>query len=240
MLGNPAAIKRAVKDTIPNHDQEQKRRAKLTSDLASIKSSRERIVRAIGKGILSEEDATSELTALKEREGLLRQDLARLDEALASIPTEEEMNVYVERIARVRGIPGLTKVIDANGNLVDGVPDAISVIDGDTGDFLPGGNDLSTWLDMSWEDKRSLIEAVFKDTTVGNRPAGVYFHPLGSTTARQPKQWTYKVMGHLDFETSWLCNSGRSSKLAPHDQGHIAVQTSDVHILNQRGNTLIE
>jgi DNA invertase Pin-like site-specific DNA recombinase len=193
MLGNPSAIQRAVRDSVPSCDKEMQRRKKLIRELGGVKAGIDRIIGAIGKGLISSSEAERQLGNLRERQSLLQVEVNRLDEILASIPSEEQMSCYLERVERARGwsLPGVP------------LPDAITVIDGNSGELVPGGNDLCTYLGMSWEDKRQLVEAVFEGT-VGGKPAGVYFMPIPGGVPYQPRLWTFKLLGKIDFESLWF------------------------------------
>jgi hypothetical protein len=195
LLGNPAAIKRAVKDTIPNHDMEVKRRDKLMKELGGIKAGIDRVIGMVAKGIVSAEEASTQLNILRERQSLLKVEVSRLDEALASIPSDEQMQAYIERIEGFAGKPDALYVMDEAGNEYE------------------GGNSVSTWLNMTWEDQRAMVEAVFKDATVGGKPAGVYFAPLPGGKPRQPKGWSFKLLGHLDFESCWVHDPQSTPKI---------------------------
>jgi hypothetical protein len=180
-LGNPAAIRRAVKASVPDCDRAMKRRGRLAEDLAGVARGREKVLSLVGKNLVTEAQAEAQLRALRDRESALKKELDRLDVALAEVPDEDEIRCYVQRIEEAVGPPG------------------IFVYD-DSGDVHPGGNDLGTYLSMTYADKRKLVHAVFDGGLIEGKPAGVYVYPDGPRVAGRPKKWAFKIRGRLDFE----------------------------------------
>jgi DNA invertase Pin-like site-specific DNA recombinase len=180
MLGNPAAIRRAVKDSLPACDEALKRRDRLREELDSLQQGRNRVIDHIVAGTLTREQADAKLRLLHQRETLLRQELNRLDVQLANVPTEDELHCVVERIESAYG-------------------PLIIVRDRDNDDIYVGGNDVASFLAMTPDDRQRLIEAVFAGVLVDGRPAGVYVTPNG--TRQRSKKWDFTIRGQLDFES---------------------------------------
>jgi hypothetical protein len=102
LFGNPAAVLRAVEEATPNGDKLQEsreRQAQLRADLAGVKAARERVVRAISRGTLNDDQADTELRALKGREDALAGQLTALEAALADAPDPEEVRRSAAQIA---------------------------------------------------------------------------------------------------------------------------------------------
>jgi site-specific DNA recombinase len=177
LFGNPALIEQSVRAAVPDCDKAERERARLDRELDKVLKARQRILSLVVRDAVTEDDAARQLQGLKEREDELRRALDAQAEALADLPDEEALRCYVERCG-----------------------DAIFVYD-DNGDAHPGGNSLGTYLAMSWEDRRRLVEAVFDQPDVGGKPAGVYVSRDGEARPHRPKRWTFKIRGRLDFET---------------------------------------
>src|SRR5262249_4489938 len=76
---------------------------------------------------------------------------------------------------------------------VDKVGTSIVVYD-DDGEEQPGGNTISTLLTMTWDDKRALVESVFRGAlTAEGKPGGVYVTPDGKGG------FNYTMIGRLTF-----------------------------------------
>jgi DNA invertase Pin-like site-specific DNA recombinase len=102
LFGNPQAVLRAVREATPDHDEQEenrKRQVTLRADLDEVRRARARVLRHVSKGDVSEEDASGELRAVKEREDALKGQLEALERVLADAPDPEE----VERAAREIG-----------------------------------------------------------------------------------------------------------------------------------------
>jgi site-specific DNA recombinase len=174
-FGNPAQIKRAIEAAVPNSDEAIKRRQRFQDDLASVKKSRQNVLALVASGVVSMEDAQTQLGGLKDRESVLTAEIDRLDEALANVPSEDDLKCYVQQIE-----------------------DNIFVYD-DEGNMRPGGNDVGTYITMTWEDKKRLIDAVFSGAVVDGKPAGVYVK-MGESKPFRPKEWQFVIKGRIDFE----------------------------------------
>jgi DNA invertase Pin-like site-specific DNA recombinase len=175
MFGNPTAIERAVKAAIPDCDQAVRRQQSLQEDLAKIGKARDRVLGMIEKDLLTDDQAEKKLQELKDREGILQEELTKLADTLADVPTQEVLQCYVEKCQRS------IFVLDDNGN-----------------EYL-GGNELQTWLAMTEEEKRALVCAVFDAPLADGTPSGVYIYPLTSGPDGRPV-WGFKMRGRLEFE----------------------------------------
>jgi site-specific DNA recombinase len=95
MVGNPAAIERAVKAAVPDSDKAARDHKRLSADLAKIEKAKGNLIEAIADGIISNDDARKKREDLREREDALRRQLDKLDETLAAIPDEASVRCYV-------------------------------------------------------------------------------------------------------------------------------------------------
>jgi site-specific DNA recombinase len=166
MFGSPTLLRRAINAAVPDVSREQKRKARLEADLARVSQERKRVVDAIAVGVMSHRDAKAKLDELAQREQDRAAQLAELEAALANVPTEEDVALYVEKVQdSIVVIGGEEEMTDDEGRRWRRGP--------------RGGNDLGTWLEMTWGDKRRLVEAAFPKGQLradGSKP-GVYVVP---------------------------------------------------------------
>ncbi|MCI0464312.1 MAG: hypothetical protein L0Z62_45845 [Gemmataceae bacterium] len=130
----------------------------------------------IRREVLTDDQAERKLLGLKERAPTLREELDNLPAQLADLPDDQTVRGHVEK-----------------------VQDTILVDDQD-GSPLLGGNDLATFPDMTDDDRRELIRAVFGDPLGDGKPAGVYATQVGDPRPHRPKEWEWKIRGRLEFE----------------------------------------
>jgi hypothetical protein len=155
LMGNPAAIERAVKAATPDCEKLLKRRDRLTEDLEKIVKARGRILSLIEKDAITDDDAESKLLGLKERGSQIQEKLESLAESLANVPDASTIRCYVEEIG------GSIFVLDDDGNT------------------YAGGNDVQSRVTMTRDEERQLIDAAFSVPCLDGSPAGVYITPLG-------------------------------------------------------------
>ncbi len=182
MFGNPAAIQRAIKASVPDCDESMKRHRRLADDLERVKKARQSVLALVAKGAVAEEEAEVQLRGLQDRVNILQRELDLLEASLADIPTEEQVRIYVERIESALH-PDYPEI-----NLTD-----------DQGNEYSGGNTIASWLAMTDADKKKLVHAVFNGPPINEKPAGVYVLP-GAGTAHRRRQWTFALRGRLEFE----------------------------------------
>lgn len=188
LLGSPAHIERAIRSAVPECDKLMKRRQVLEVDLSKLVKGRERILSLVVKDVLTDEQAESQLSALNQRESILRAEMDKLTAQLESIPDEEAIRCYVEKIGST-----------------------IFVYDDNLNEH-PGGNDLGTFLQMTYADKRRLVETVFSKPLADGKPAGVYVS-LDPTPGRgRSRNWRFSIKGQLEFEKVISTNKHKSSR----------------------------
>jgi DNA invertase Pin-like site-specific DNA recombinase len=187
LLGNPAALERAVRSALPDTSAEEASRDDLESRLARTNRSIANIVRRIGEETITDEDARSEMARLHDQRERLQQALDRVNDLLADTPTPDELRRYVERFRRPDGTEQI-RVVDENGHNFLGDRRYL------------GGNDyvsVDYYLACgSREDKVKLLEAAFApgDRLADGKPAGVYVHASVGVT---PRQVSYRLRGRL-------------------------------------------
>jgi DNA invertase Pin-like site-specific DNA recombinase len=218
MFGNPAAIERAVRAAVPDADKALARRQRLEADLEKVGRGRERILALVAADAVTEADAAKQLGDLKGRAALLREELDKLAATLAEVPTQETIQLFVERFGsgtRYGNVRG------EDGEAVTRPYDAVEVID-DSGQTYVGGNSLPTWLVMTRPEKRALVEAAFASPLADGTPAGVYVEAApGTRRYQRGKRWTFTLRGRLEFEAVLHAAETlrtRSETLMPHQQ----------------------
>lgn len=172
MFGNPAAIERSVRAAVPDCDKALRRRARVEEELAKLAQARDRVLALVIEDHLTESQAAKKLGELKGREGVLRDELGRLNAALADVPDPADVRRYVERFG-----------------------ESVVVFD-DGGNQYAGGNDVQSFLLMSRQERRALVESVFGAHLPDGTPGGVYIKPAGGQRFRR-KQFTYELRGRL-------------------------------------------
>jgi DNA invertase Pin-like site-specific DNA recombinase len=208
LFGNPDAVQKAIEAATPNLDKVNEYRDRLqriNSALEEVAAARDRIIRLISKGTITEEQAEKELGELKTRQEEFTQEVHRLNASLTNVPTPEEIRQMAEKVSGmgIKRVPirVLLKQWEANRDY-DG---------------------------MSFEQKRYLVELVFGGRTPEGKRLGVYVKP------GEGKTWNYHILGHLidqpgvspkppfepyqDSEGDWVpefngapCRSGCSKK----------------------------
>jgi hypothetical protein len=181
LCGNPAAIAEAIREAAPDLGRERKRQAKLEADLAKLREGRDRIMRLVLSGRATEEEADKVLDEAREREQGLQRELDSLVEVLSNTPDEEAVQLYVQQMG------DCIVVYDQHGMGEDA-----------NGEQYPGGNNLGSFLSMTWEDKRRLVQAAFSQPQRGGKPSGVYITPVEGADGK--RVYDVAIRGMLPFE----------------------------------------
>jgi DNA invertase Pin-like site-specific DNA recombinase len=192
MFGSPAQIDRAIKDAIPDCDAALKLRQRLEKEIAKREQGVSSILRLVAKGVVSEDEAERQLTEERDVRDTLQKQLDILNAELVNVPSEQQIRCYVERIESALTLDGKRIEYDPTNT-------PIFVFDED-GNQQPGGNDIATYQDMTAEDKKALVRAVFDLPQADGKPAGVYVYLEGEGKPHRPKKWAFTIKGRLDFE----------------------------------------
>lgn len=179
LFGNPSAVQRAVEEAIPNRDQieeMQYRLRRVTEGLDEVSASRDRVVRFISRGTISEDQAEKELGELRAREEALKAELGSLHSTLGGMPTAEEVKALAEKASRAFGHRYSDAGLIARKNVANG-------------DFAK----------MSWEEARRLVQMVFAGTTPTGERFGVRVElpPGQGHTGRRRRIWRFHIRGRL-------------------------------------------
>jgi site-specific DNA recombinase len=176
LLGNPAAIERAVNAAVPACEEALKQRSRLEEELLKVGRARDRVLGMIEKDAITDAQAEAKLRELQEREAGLRVELDRLAATLADVPDAETVRLFVEQW-------------DCGGIRCVGVLD-------EYGNEYEGGNSVSSWIAMRKDDRPKLIDAALTGSLPDGTPAGVYVTPTGGARFR-PKNYSYRIRGRL-------------------------------------------
>lgn len=171
LFGNPAAIEKAMRAAMPNMDRVRKQRKQIESELAKIQRGRDRVLKLITDELVSDADAERQLEQLKLRENQLRKQQDTLDQF--HVPDADDIRnvaLYVEKIG-----------------------DSIILTD-DGGNEYVGGNDVVTWMSMTGDDRKKLIETAFASPHLDGSPAGVYI----TVNPKGRQRFSYNLRGILN------------------------------------------
>lgn len=175
LLGNPASIERAIKAAIPDCDRLVEKRERLEVELTKKDKARNRLLDLIEKDAITDEQAAKKLHDLKESEVGLRAEMEKVNLALADLPGERGIGLFVEPVGPN---PGDVVIMDYDGNT------------------YAGGNDLASFLSMDNQDRRKLIEAAFAGRQPDGKPAGIYLLPASAKGGRS-RAFSFKLAGRL-------------------------------------------
>jgi hypothetical protein len=164
-------VQRAIEEAVPDLDKLNdlyKRHAQLKESLDKVHAGRERVISLVGDDEISDADAKRKLATLREREAKLQVELDQLNEQLRYSPDPAAIQKVAERAAK-------TFRQYSNAKLVAKTKHANRSLE-----------------DMSWEDKRALVEMVFGGMTADGDRMGVYVSKTEGV-----RTWRYAVRGHL-------------------------------------------
>jgi hypothetical protein len=176
LLGNTAAIDRAIKSAIPDCADLLARKLDLETKLAKVERGRAKVLELVTREALTLAQAEAKLNDFKQREADVRGDLDAIKESLTDLPDAETSRLYVQEIQGALG-------------------KAIMIVD-DDGNTYAGGNDVQSYLLMTQQDRRDLLDSVFSVPQPGGKPSGVYITPLGGPY-HGPKRFSYQIRGRL-------------------------------------------
>jgi len=189
-FGNPKAVEKAIEEATPNRDtikEYQQRQERIADGLAKLKEGRDRLIKFIVNGSITETQAEGQLQALTERETKLTAEAERLAEYLDKVPSPALAKSTAKRVsdAMRRFKPKGRKLVSAR--LWAKVSHANSALD-----------------KMTWEEKRELLQMVFGGKTVDGQRMGIYVERIQGQEGRQHRQWRYMIKGHLIDERGFF------------------------------------
>lgn len=183
LFGNPLAVQKAVEAATPDRgkiDELRERLDRLDRDLAKVRASKDRIVGAIAKGVIGDDEAAKQLTGLRERETSITDERATITTTLDRLPSQAEIKETAKRVsAAFLKLPDmrLTATIDE----LNGSPEM-----------------------MGWEERRQLVQLVFDGKATDGRRMGVYIEFDGERSRRR-QHWVFRAIGRVVDQWGPLC-----------------------------------
>jgi DNA invertase Pin-like site-specific DNA recombinase len=184
-FGNPQAVQRAVDAATPDLDRvrdAQDRRTRIGTELDKLRAGRDRLLRLIVDGKLTETQAAKQLDELGDREAKLTEESDRLLEHLLRAPTAAE----VAAVARQ-----LSDWVDEVGNRHTNYR-RVAII-----------REINRAYDaMTFDEKRTLAQMVFGGKRLDGNRMGVYVAKPPRQGRGHARPWDYTLHGHL------ICKDG--------------------------------
>ena len=117
MFGNVAAMEEAITKAIPDHSRLavlREEMSNLESKTTSVRNEINNLVRAIAKGLITDNEAASSMNELRDRERLLTQEIDKITPQLENIPSEKAIRRKAQLIQSV-----LRKVYSRGSELME-------------------------------------------------------------------------------------------------------------------------
>ena len=176
-FGNPLAVQRAIEEANPKSEQAEQDRIRLQrldAELAKIRNGRADILKLVGDGGCTKQEAAKKLEQLKQRETNLAGEAERLQVSLENVLDAQQIKVTAEQCATL-----------FNGQKIRCGSAKLWAKTSKANDDLEG---------MSWDDKRALVEMVFSGKTTEGKRMGIYIDRLDGQRA-----WKFAIRGHLIY-----------------------------------------
>ncbi len=201
MFGNPLAVERAIKRAIPNQGEVvelQKQQDQIKAAIAKTAGAKQRIVKLAADGVLSADEVKEQITVLREQESKQREQLQKIDDKLDHLPSSDSIRTLATEVVEQlqaamfptprdkRKVPPL--VYDVKGKKLHDFSLDLKL------DQLD--NDPDAIDNMTYDDKRALIESVFTGNTKDGKPAGVYIE--WETNENDVTRWKYSIRGIIE------------------------------------------
>ncbi len=172
-FGNPKAVERAIEAATPNRakiEEQRQRQERIAESLKKIDTGRERILALVAADSITKEQATNQLHKLKQQECQLSEEWQRLDDSLDNVPTPEEIRAIAKQLAE----HSKKRVVSAKWRATRRHID-------------------HAFAEMTWDERRSLVEKVFGGKTPDGKRMGVYIERADG----KPTRWNYVIRGNL-------------------------------------------
>lgn len=196
VFGNPKAVERAIEEAIPNPKKVAELRnqeSRLTALLADTDKGVKRIVDLAADGTLSKSEVKEKIAVLREQKENHEEKLQKIKDQLEHLPgadlirTASENAVEQFHQAMFPAKRGERKIglIEINGRLSAKLHFKVQQAD----DCLKN---------MSWDDRRALMESVFAGHTPDGKRAGVYIE--WALHDGKPR-WRYSIRGLINEDS---------------------------------------
>ena len=168
-FGNPAAVQKAIEKAIPNLEkikESQKRIDRIDVELNKIKKGRAAILRFITNEKITESQAEKQLEELNQRESRLQVEHERLCSSLQNNPNPDKIKSMSKKVStKFKRSVRLGSIR-----------------------FRASAKPYS---EMTYEEKRALVELVFGGKMPNGKRMGVYLK------MNSRKDWSFDIHGHL-------------------------------------------
>jgi hypothetical protein len=105
-FGDPGKMEQAMQRAIPDFDDVQKKQKRCQARLAKIAGGRKRFMHQVVKGSLKDDDASEMFEEMNQQEAVVREELDKLNAALADIPEPEVFDLWKECLAQTAAMLG--------------------------------------------------------------------------------------------------------------------------------------
>lgn len=152
-FGNPKAVEKAIEKAIPNLEkirEYQKQLERIEGELNKVKLGRERILRLVANGSITERDATNQLNELKQKEMSLQNKQQQINDSLGNRPDPDKIKAVSKKVS--------AQFRDCSLR-VNTVRRAAA---------------HKPYDEMTYDEKRALVEMIFSSKTPDGQRMGVY------------------------------------------------------------------
>jgi len=193
-FGNPKAVEKAIEKAIPNLEKikdYQKQLERIEDELNKVKSGRERILRLIANGKIADSDAENQLDELKQKEISLQTKQQQINDSLENRPSPDKIKAVSRNVSARFGDYSLR---------VNTVRRAAA---------------HKPYDEMTYDEKRALMEMVFSSKTPDGQRMGVYIE-------WSEKGWKFDIRGQLIDEQGLipLSDSRKAAIFDEYSGGH--------------------
>lgn len=172
MFGDPTTVQAAIEKAMPNLkklEQDRRRIESIEKELKKLLRGRSRILKLIVDDALSDDEAKSQLSKLKDRENLLTEEKDRLEDNQSGQPTPEQIEEISKKVSKQFRPPRSVRVGTARRRSTS-----------------------KAWFDaMKYADKKGLVQAVFSGETPDGRHQGIYIE------WDEKGGWSFDIHGQL-------------------------------------------
>ncbi len=174
-FGNPVAFEQAVNSLRPNSEKIrslQAQREELSQNLERIESGRDRIIDLAAKLLIDDDEASAKLRQLNEEKSRIQADISRLNCQIEEMPSTSEIRKAGSRLAK-----RWPQKVSFRRHML-----------------LQEANEFEN---MTWDEQRKLVEAVFSGDSPDGRPMGLYIYPIEGQQKHRQKKWRFQLLGHV-------------------------------------------
>lgn len=192
-FGNPAAVEKAVNAAIPDLDkrrEQQERLAELERLVEEEKRVRKKLLKLGTRAGLDEDEAVPQLEESKRLGQEYQQEWENLQAQLSNIPRAEEIKQAASDFVNAFKREGQKRRVR------ESIPRSLIIMNAE----VHAAN--SAFDQMTFEQKRDLVQRVFSGKTPDGKRMGVYVTWLDGKETRGRKRFRFTIRGHLITRTN--------------------------------------